>query len=377
MQFLCAPDSFKGSLDAAQAAAAMAAGIRSIVPDASIDLCPIADGGEGTLEALVEATAGSYHEAEVMGPLGDTIPSLFGMLGAKSEYPAGSTAVVEMAAASGLTLVDEAKRNAELSTSYGTGQLMQAAIQAGAQRIILGLGGSATNDGGCGAAQALGTTFFDKQGECMAAGISGGQLQQIARIEVSPLAGVEVILACDVNNPLLGAHGASQTYGPQKGASPTQVQNLEAGLQHLDQLFREQLQQEVAQVPGAGAAGGMAAGMLAMYAANLQSGIQTVLKAVNFQQRIQGMQLCFTGEGRLDQQSLQGKACMGVAKAAKEAGVPTVALVGSVGKGAEACLEAGLDDYYIIGEGLPQKDSMLKAAPLIAQAARAVIEESF
>jgi len=377
-RILCAPDSFKGSLSAVAASEAMAAGIRRALPDAEVDLCPVADGGEGTVAAMVAATRGELREAEVMGPTGQSVRACWGLLGQAPTEP--RTAVLEMAAASGLTLVPAGIRNPMKTTTYGTGQLLAAALDAGATRILLGLGGSATNDGGSGMAMALGTRFVDTSGTVIDVPISGELLPQIARIDVSGidprLHDTELLGLCDVWSPMTGPEGAAHTYGPQKGATEQQVQQLHAGLAHLAELFRQQLGVDVAQERGAGAAGGMGGGLLAFMGATLRSGIQMVLEYSGFDDRVRGCDLCLTGEGRLDGQSAVGKACIGVAKAARRHGVPTVALVGSTGRDVNKCLDAGLAGYEVIGQGLSEHESMSRAAELLASAVGRVVQSS-
>jgi glycerate kinase len=371
IRILCAPDSFKGSLSAVEAAQAMATGIRRVLPDAEVDLCPVADGGEGTVAAMIAATQGELRESKVMGPRGEQVRAHWGLLG-------DGTAVVEMAAASGLTLVPVADRNPMSTTTYGTGQLLTAALDAGAPRILLGLGGSATNDGGCGMAMALGVKFLDKTGALIEAPIRGELLLEIERIDVSGidprLQRVELLGLCDVQNPMTGPAGAARTYGTQKGATAAQVQQLDTGLAHLAEMFRQQLRVDVEQETGAGAAGGMGGGLLAFLGARLRSGIEMVLEHTDFDRRVHSADLCLTGEGRLDGQSTFGKACIGVARAASRHGVRTVALVGSTGPGVEKCLRAGLHGYEIIGQGVSESESMSRAADLLVSAVGRVVE---
>lgn len=358
---LCCPDSFKESIGATEAAEAMARGVRAAGAEA--DVCPLADGGEGTVEALVAATGGRRCEAHVRGPMCDPVEAQWGLLGD------GRTAVIEMAAASGLAHVPQGRRDPTQTTTFGTGQLIAAALDAGARRVITGIGGSATNDGGCGAAQALGVRFFDGHDRLMEDAVTGGMLTDIARIDMSAsdrrLNGVELIVACDVTNPLTGLNGAAHVYGPQKGASRNQVEQLDAGLLHLAAMIREQIGKDVEHVPGAGAAGGLGAGLLAFCDAVIRPGIDIVLELVRFDQRVAGCDLCLTGEGRLDGQSLAGKTVIGVARAAKRRNVPTIALVGSLGPDHEKTLDAGLAEYVEIGRGLPVERSMARAAELL------------
>lgn len=378
MKIICAPDKFKECLTAPQAAEAMAKGIRRVLPDAVIDLCPIADGGEGTVAALLAATGGQAMSTRVQDPLGSMVYASWGMLGQRPGQHA--TAIIEMAAASGLALIEPQKRDPTLTSTFGTGQLIKAALDHGARHIIIGIGGSATTDAGCGCAQALGARFFDKHDQPIDQPIAGGKLQDITRIDLThlhpALKDAAITVACDVTNPLTGQAGAAYVYGPQKGATPTQVQQLDQGLAHIANLWRKQLGSDVEQSPGSGAAGGLGGGLMAMLDATLKTGIRIVLDAVDFSSRAKGADLCLTGEGRIDGQSLSGKACLGVAKAATAAGVPaTIALVGSADDDADKTLEAGLSAYHVIGKGLPKEESMRRAGELLEQAAARVVSE--
>lgn len=392
MRIVIAPDKFKEALAAADVCAAIARGVRRVVPDAEIDIVPMADGGEGTVEALVAATGGTRHVASVAGPLGDPVQAAWGMLGGSDR-----TAVMEMAAATGLALVPPAKRNPLLTSTYGTGQLMMAALDAGARRILIGIGGSATNDCGAGAAQAIGVRFLgtgmlpsSHECGCGSAGnpcgtgaasmvlpprLSGGRLNEITRIDLSArdprIAATEILVACDVDNPLCGPRGASAIYGPQKGATPEQVQVLDRNLGHLAGLIKRDLSLDVADLPGAGAAGGLGAGLVAFFSAKLQSGVQIVMDAVRLADRIAQADLVITGEGRIDRQSMMGKVIAGVGGTAKAAGVPCIALVGSVGDGAEAALEV-LDSYHPIN---PPGTPLSEALPRTAEALERTMAE--
>ncbi len=397
MKVICAPDSFKESISAADAAEAMACGVRRAMPDAVTDLCPVADGGEGTVEALVVATGGSLRQTVVMGPLGAShaqVNATWGTLNPKSESgrasepgrvgpdptassPPRRMAVIEMASAAGLALVPVAQRDPRHTTTFGVGQLIRAAMDDGATRLIVGIGGSATNDGGCGAAQACGVRFFDEVDRLIDEPITGGDLLRIERIEmtsrITRLDKVGITIACDVTNPLTGPDGAAATYGPQKGASPEVVAQLDDGLRHLASLIRRDVGIDIETTPGAGAAGGLGGGMLAFFGASLSSGIELVLDAVRFDARVADTDLCLTGEGRLDGQSLSGKACLGVARAAAVHGVPTVALVGATGPNADRALDAGLSRIITIGAGLSAAESMRRADELIEAVAGRVV----
>ncbi len=366
MKFVIAPDSFKESIGAPQAAQAIARGILKVFPGAECDLCPIADGGEGTVEALVAATGGQMRATEVMGPLGERVTAAWGLLGD------GKTAVVEMAAASGLPMVPVAKRNPMLTTTYGTGELIKAALDAGVTKIILGIGGSATTDGGTGAAQALGYRFMDAGQAEIKAPMAGGLLSKVVWIDSSGadprLKHVTVLVACDVTNPLTGRNGSAAIYGPQKGATPEMVRLLDDGLAYLAEVIERDLGRDVQDLPGAGAAGGLGAGAMAFLNAKLSPGIGLVLDAVGFDARVRGAAACLTGEGRIDGQSLAGKACLGVANGALTHGVKTWALVGSAGPGAEDAIAAGLAGYDVIGKGLTKEESMRRAGELLEAA---------
>ena len=367
VKIICAPDSFKGSMSATTAAEAMAAGIRKAVPDANIDCCPIADGGEGTLNALTMALPGELHRVIVSGPLGEPLEAVF------ATFDEGSFAVVESAAAAGLQLVPEEFRDPSQTSSRGVGELIAVATRAKPRRIIVAIGGTATNDGGCGMAQALGIRFYNNAGEEINESITGSMLGNIALIDTTQhlpdLNNIDLVVASDVHNPLTGPDGATYVYGPQKGASNEQLEILDAGLAHVAELIRRDLNIDVEMLPGSGAAGGLGGGLVAFAGAVITSGIETVLEAVEFDQRIRSCDLCLTGEGQIDSQSLSGKACMGVARAAGKHGVPTIALVGAAGAGAEQCLEAGLQDYVLIGDGLPTEISFPQADVLTADAA--------
>ena len=334
----------------------MQRGIKQILPDAQVDLCPIADGGEGTVDALAAAAGGQIHHHEVTGPLGQTVLAPWALL------DKGAGAVIEMAAASGLQLVPPAQRDPTRTTTYGTGELVRTAMNYGAQRIILGIGGSATNDGGCGAAQALGIEF-----EGAPIPITGADLLSIRSVRHKAIE-AELLVACDVNNPLTGPNGAAHIYGPQKGATANQVDLLDNGLTHLRNVLGIEDQ------PGAGAAGGFGYGAVALLGARLQRGVDLVLEAVDFDRRVAGCDLCLTGEGRIDGQSLSGKAIMGVTQVARQHDVTTIALVGSVGPDADRAIEQGLAAYHQIAADLPVSESMARAAECVERTAATVIQ---
>ncbi|MBS3733854.1 MAG: glycerate kinase [Phycisphaerae bacterium] len=351
MKVVIAPDSFKECLPAADVADALARGILEVAGDARVDLCPMADGGEGTVAAMVAATGGTTRTVDVWGPLGAAIRARFGLLGSDrtaglpgelglagavgrrddGDEPARSP-VVEMAAASGLTLVPSQRRDPLRTTTYGTGQLIAAALETGCEEIIVGVGGSATVDGGCGAAQALGVRFLDADGRELPPGINGSMLSAIAAIDLAGrdarLDAVTLRVACDVTNPLTGPEGAARVYAPQKGATPETVERLAEGLEHLAMMIRRETGRIVAGERGAGAAGGLAAGLAAITDATLEPGAALVADAVALPARLTGADLCLTGEGRLDAQTGAGKTAFAVARLARAASVPVVCIPG-------------------------------------------------
>ncbi len=338
MQIIAAPDSYKGSLSAVGVADAMEKGIHAVFPAARVHKLPIADGGEGTTEALVTATGGTFLTQAVTGPMGEPVQAVWGLLGNRQ------TAVIEMAAASGLPLVDKDKRNPLLATTYGTGELIKTALDRGIRSFIIGIGGSATNDGGAGLAQALGAKFLDKHGRELPFG--GAALADLAAIDLSGLdprlAEATLLGACDVANPLCGPQGASAVYGPQKGATPDMVSQLDAALAHFAQVATAATGRDVAERPGAGAAGGLGAGLLFFTNAQLKPGVEIVLAAAGFADLVQHAAFVITGEGATDFQTAFGKAPVGVAKLAKQYHVPTICLSGGLGQGSDDVLQQGV-----------------------------------
>jgi glycerate 2-kinase len=326
MKILIAPDSFKGSLTAPEVAEAMAAGFERVFPRAEIVRLPLSDGGPGTVAAMVEATGGRRETRRVRGPLGEPVDAAIGILGD------GITAVVEMAAASGLTLVPEERRQPRVASTFGTGELIAAALDAGCRRLIIGIGGSATNDGGAGAMAALGARFLDANGQELPPG--GADLARLEHIDLTqfhrPHPDIEIVVACDVTNPLLGADGASAIYGPQKGASEEDIRVLDAALARYAEVVARDLGKEVRNIPGAGAAGGLGAGLMAFLDAKLQSGIEIVLDAMRFREHLRHADLVLTGEGRIDAQTAFGKTIAGISRVSAEAQVPVIAIGGSL-----------------------------------------------
>lgn len=367
MKIVIAPDSFKECLTAAQVAQAIETGLKQVLPDAMYVKVPVADGGEGTLQSLVDATGGKLIAAMVTGPMGEPVPACFGLLGD------GETAVIEMARASGIELVPADQRNPLISTTAGTGELILSALDHGIKRIIVGIGGSATNDGGAGMMQTLGVRLLDRDGNDLPYG--GAALAQLASIDArrmdKRLKSVEFIAACDVDNPLTGANGASAVFGPQKGASPEMVQQLDQALQHYARIIERDLAVVVEHQPGAGAAGGMGAALLAFLRAELQPGIDIVMEAVDLASHMPGADVVITGEGRIDSQTAQGKTPVGVARIAKQFGLPVIALAGSVGSGVEAVYKSGIDALFPIVHGaVPLSEALAKGEENLTRAAR-------
>ena len=362
MRVLVAPQEFKGSLTAVEAASAFQQGVATVFPDAVIDSAPVADGGPGTVEAIVHAANGRTSIARVDGPLGAPVDAHWGRI------DDGRTAVIEMAASSGLTLLRTEDLDPRRASTYGTGQLIKHALDAGVERILIGVGGSATNDGGAGMAEALGAVLLDERGNRLPPG--GAPLANLARIRMDGfdrrVATVEMTVLCDVQNPLLGAEGASAVYGPQKGADAACVAQLDRALANFAGILERDLNASVAEVPGAGAAGGLAAGLMACCGATLQSGFAAVSKAVNLADRVAQADLVITGEGRLDTQSAYGKSVAGVASLANAAGVPCVAVVGLI-EGA-AKLPGLTDSEAATPSGMPVEQAMARTDELVPEA---------
>lgn len=374
MRVVLAPDSFKGALGAAQACAAMAEGLRRVVPDAEIRAIPLADGGEGTTEALVAASGGWIQTVRVTGPLPEERRQVEAQLGWLGE----GRAVLEMASASGLPLVCPERRNPLRTTSFGTGELIAAALNAGARHLILGLGGSATNDLGAGMAQALGVRFLGADGQPIHEPLCAGRLKQVAAVDLSglhpALATCRLEVACDVDSPLLGPRGATAVYGPQKGATPAIAAELEASLSHLIAMVETATGRQVRDRPGAGAAGGMGAMLLALTNAELRPGIALLLEASGFVAALDGADLVLTGEGRVDAQTARGKTIHGVARAAAAAGVPVVVIAGEIGPGADALHEVGVNAMFSLVNGpMDLATAMARTPELLADAAEQVM----
>lgn len=342
-KILLVPDSFKGTLSSRQVCQVMAGQLRRFFPQAQVKSIPVADGGEGSVEAFLAAAGGERRTRTVTGPFGEPVEAFYGVLGD------GRTAVIEMAACAGLPLA-EGRLNPERATTYGVGELLLAAKEAGCTKAILGLGGSCTNDGGVGAAAALGAKFTRADGTAFVP--TGGTLGEIAALDVSPVAqalqGMELTAMCDIDNPLYGDAGAAAVFAPQKGADAAMVARLDAGLRHLGQVSARCLGRDFSHLPGAGAAGGLGFGMAAFCGAQLRMGIDAVLDAVGFDSLLPGTDMVFTGEGKIDSQSARGKVVSGVAARCRKAGVPVVAVVGQIGQGFEEMYQQGLTAVFSI-----------------------------
>lgn len=357
--FVLAPDSFKESMTAKEVCLAMEKGLRKAFPDARYVHVPMADGGEGTVQALVDATGGRLCALEVTGPLGEPVTAQYGLLGD------GETAAIEIASASGLQQVAPDRRNPLQATTYGTGELIRACLDRGVRRIIVGIGGSATNDGGAGMAEALGARFLDAAGRPLPRG--GGSLGELARIDVSGLdprlRQARLIVACDVDNPLCGERGASRVFGPQKGATAAMAERLDAALAHYAETARRQLGRDVRDVPGAGAAGGLGAGLLLFTQAELRRGVEIVIDYTGLREKVAAADVVFTGEGGIDFQTKFGKTPHGVAQVAKAAGKRVIAIAGTIGDGADALYAEGIDAIFGIAPGPAALPQLLKGGP--------------
>ena len=357
--FVLAPDSFKESMTAKEVCIAMEAGIKKVYPNAKFIHVPMADGGEGTVQSLIDATDGLMYSLDVTGPLGSPVTAQFGIMGDQI------TAVIEMAEASGIHYVTQDTKNPLITTTYGTGELIRACLDKGIKKIIIGIGGSATNDGGAGMAEALGVQFLDKEGNPIPRG--GGHLNQLDTIDVSKidprLADVSLIVACDVTNPLCGETGASNVFGPQKGATPEMVKQLDFNLAHYADIVDRQLGKEVRNIPGAGAAGGLGAGLLIFTNATLQKGIDIVIEYSGLREKLTNADYVFTGEGGIDFQTQFGKTPYGVAQAAKELDKKVIAIAGHIGEGIEELYDKGIDAIFGIIPELTTLEQTLKTGP--------------
>ena len=365
MKIVISPQTFKGSISALDAAHAMRVGVLRVFPDANTVLVPVADGGDGTLETLVEGSGGEIRSVEVRGPLGERIDAHWGAMGD------GSTAMIEMARTSGLALVPLDSRNPLTSTTYGLGEAIVAALDEGFRQFIVGIGGSATNDAGAGMAQALGVRLLDSEGSGLGPG--GAPLADLDRIDIS---GIDpriqkssFSVACDVTNPLTGPEGASAVYGPQKGATPEMVEQLDRSLIHFAEVVRRDLRKDVEHVQGAGAAGGLGGGMMAFLNADLRPGVDIVMDRVGIDQKLKGADLVLVGEGEVDFQTVYNKAPIGVARRAKRLDIPVVTISGGLGEGYRTVHEHGIDAVVTIPSGpMSLEESSQRASELIADA---------
>lgn len=371
MKIVIAPDSFKESLSSLEVASELETGLKRVWPDAEYVKVPMADGGEGTVQSLVDATGGRIVKCAVTGPLGQKVLASYGLLGD------GKTAVIEMAEASGLPLVPRSERDPLRATTFGTGELVADAANRGVNELIIGIGGSATNDGGAGFAQALGVKFFDKDGAEITEPLGGGRLSDVASVDASgtlpALASVTVKVACDVTNPLTGENGASAVYGPQKGATPEMVKQLDANLAHLAEIIKRDVGTDVSERPGAGAGGGMGAGLMAFTNATLERGVELVIAATDLDTHMQGAALAFTGEGRVDFQTAFGKTPSGVAAVARRFGVPVIAIGGGLADDANGVFQHGIDAISsATANPMPLEAAMQKSRQYLQDAAERV-----
>ena len=350
------PDSFKGTMSSEKIISIMKERILSYYPDCTVVQIPVADGGEGSVDSFLTALGGERIAVKTHGPWNEEIESFYGML------PDG-TAVVEMAASAGLPQVGD-RKDPSKTTTYGVGELILAAASSGAKRLVVGLGGSATNDAGCGAAAACGVSFYDKDGKSFVP--VGGTLDRIAKVDVSTLdervKAIPITIMCDIDNPFYGPNGAAAVYGPQKGADEAMVKDLDQKMIHLAELVKGDLGIDLQSIPGSGAAGGMGGGMKAFFNAELQMGIDTVLEVTKFEEIAAGADVIFTGEGKIDGQSLRGKVVIGVARKAKAMGIPVIAVVGDIGDNIEAAYDEGVVGIFSTNRvAVPYKEARPRA----------------
>lgn len=370
MKVVIAPDSYKGSLSAKEVAEAIEKGIKKADKNINVSKVPMADGGEGITESLVDATGGGIIQVKVADPLMREIEAFYGILGD------GETAVIEMAAASGLPLLKEEERNPMKTTTYGTGQLIKHALDMGCRKFIIGLGGSATNDGGAGMAKALGVKFLDSKGREVELG--GGALGNLSSIDISSIderiKECTILAACDVDNPLVGPEGASFVFGPQKGATKEEVMMLDQNLQHYGQLLEETLNNSILDYPGAGAAGGLGGGLLAFLNAELKRGIDIVIEASGLEKIVKDADLVITGEGMIDNQTIYGKTPYGVAKVASKYDIPIIAIAGGIGNGAEILYANGFSSIFsIVDKPMKLEESIANCDVLLQNTAERIM----
>jgi len=370
-KIVIAPDSYKGCLSALDVTNAIEGAILEFYPEINVVKVPIADGGEGTVDALVAATNGKLMFSEVLDPLGEKIVAKWGILGD------GTSAVIEMASASGLPLIPKEKRNPYITSTFGTGQLIMSALDENCKKIVIGIGGSATNDGGVGMAKALGAKFFDSSGKELNDG--GYALQKLNKIDISNIdpriKNTEILVACDVDNPLCGPRGASAVYGPQKGATPEMILELDKALLNFSEIAQKTVGKDVKNIAGAGAAGGLGAGLMFFTEASLMPGVELVLEVTNFNSLVEDADLVITGEGNTDFQTVFGKAPVGVAKAAKKYNIPVICISGGLGEGYESVFEKGIDAIVSISSGPVSLDEcMLNGATMLQSATKRLIK---
>ncbi|MCE0495968.1 glycerate kinase [Vibrio salinus] len=358
MRIVIAPDSYKESLTAMEVANAIEKGITEIIPSAQCIKVPMADGGEGTVQAIIDATHGEINETKVRDPLGRSVTALWGISGDKT------TAIIEMAAASGIHLVSEEERNPLLTSSYGTGELIKAALDKGVKHIILGIGGSATNDAGCGMLQALGGRLLNREGNSILPG--GSAISELSDIDLTAmdprLEEVTLDVACDVDNPLCGPEGASAVFGPQKGATPEMISRLDDNLRHFSDVVKRTTGADILNIPGSGAAGGLGGCLVGLCGATLKAGVDIIIEAVSLEKAMDGADLVITGEGRIDSQSIHGKTPVGVAKAAKKYHLPVIGIAGALSYDSDVVRQYGIDAVFSVVPRAVSLEQALKDA---------------
>ena len=370
LTIVLAPDSFKESMSAKEVCEAMERGIKKVNKSINCIQVPMADGGEGTMQSLVDATGGKIYSTNVVGPLGNEVRACFGILGD------GETGMLEMASASGIQLVPIEKRNPLITTTYGTGQLIKACLDYGVKKLLIGIGGSSTNDGGAGVVQALGGKLMDENGREL--GFGGGELVNLAVIDLTDfdprLKNIIVEVACDVNNPLCGYNGASNIFGPQKGATAEMIEKLDVSLNHYASMIKKQLGKDVLTVPGSGAAGGLGAGLMAFLNGNLKKGIEMVIEYTKLEEKVKYADMVWTGEGSIDFQTQYGKTPLGVATIAKKYNKPVIAFAGRIGDDIEVLYDKGIDAIFgIVKEVNTLEETLAKGKENIEKTAENVI----
>ncbi|WP_010238207.1 glycerate kinase family protein [Clostridium arbusti] len=370
LNILLAPDSFKESMTAKEVCEAMERGIKKVNKNINCIHVPMADGGEGTMQSLVDATGGSIYSINAIGPLGNEVKASYGILGD------GETGILEMASASGIHLVPVEKRNPLITTTYGTGQLIKACLDYGVKKILIGIGGSSTNDGGAGVVQALGGKFVDKYGNEL--GFGGGELSKLHTIDLTNfdtrVKDVTVEVACDVNNPLCGENGASNVFGPQKGATYEMIEELDGNLRHYASIIKEQLKKDILEIPGAGAAGGLGAGLMAFLNGTLKKGIEMVIEYTKLEEKVKFVDMVWTGEGSIDFQTQYGKTPLGVATIAKKYNKPVIVFAGRVGEDIEVLYDKGIDSIFsVIKELTTLEEALAKGKENVEKTAENVV----